>query len=166
MESIMQSRQNNPYMFDQFDTILAMNPNFFDGVPLRKNNCHTNNNNNNHKSCDFMNEGGTGDILYLSNVKVKKEFIGFGYGRCLVQRIIDTFGKGECRIIIKPFPLQWNRLARDTDEKEKKFAKDNNKVVQIWKSMGFVQLGTSPYYGRNESFPHPKMSQFCKCAKK
>eukprot|EP01084_Bolivina_argentea_P284704 488003_1 len=103
---------------------------------------------------DEMNEGGGGNIVYLDRIEVHKEHKGHGYGRGLTQRIIDNFARGFDGVVLKPFPLQWERGSRTevtefTEEEKASFEKDKKKVIGVWESMWFYQFGgpNSEYWG-------------------
>eukprot|EP01084_Bolivina_argentea_P084623 152975_1 len=113
---------------------------------------------------DEMNEGGGGNIIYLDRIKVNEVYNGFGYGRCLVQKIIDNHARGFDSVVLKPFPLQWEKKEMKTEESKKLFEKDMKKVIQVWESMWFYPFGgNSGYWGRSEAWTHPKIEEFCKC---
>eukprot|EP00485_Elphidium_margaritaceum_P008737 CAMPEP_0202703268 /NCGR_PEP_ID=MMETSP1385-20130828/16132_1 /ASSEMBLY_ACC=CAM_ASM_000861 /TAXON_ID=933848 /ORGANISM="Elphidium margaritaceum" /LENGTH=280 /DNA_ID=CAMNT_0049361091 /DNA_START=44 /DNA_END=886 /DNA_ORIENTATION=- len=103
-----------------------------------------------------MNEGGSAqDVVLLRRVNIIESFRGNGYGKCLAQRIIDNFGTGQCRIVVKPYPLQWE--GKEDDEfDENQFQQDKRKVIAVWESMGFRQIGNSEFWGRNQAFMHPR----------
>eukprot|EP01083_Nonionella_stella_P235040 826925_1 len=114
---------------------------------------------------DEMNEG-KGNIVYLDRIEVNKEYVGFGFGRCLTQKIIDNLARGREAVILKPFPLQWERRSPSVFVTEKKsFEKDKQKVIDVWETMCFYQFGgpNSEYWGRCETRVHPKMEELCKC---
>eukprot|EP01084_Bolivina_argentea_P142726 250704_1 len=107
-------------------------------------------------SMSGMNEGGEHqNIILISRVEVNKHFKGKQYGRCLVQRITDNFGVGQCRVVLKPFPLQWERVEDTSDDHKKQFEEDRRKVISVWESMGFTQICDSAFWGRNQAYNHP-----------
>eukprot|EP01083_Nonionella_stella_P308598 1089527_1 len=101
-----------------------------------------------------MNEGGGGNIVYLDRIEVNKQYGGFGFGRCLIQKIIDSFARGCDAVVLKPFPLQWECRSPSAFVTDKKsFEEDRQKVINVWETMWFYQFGgpNSNYWGRCEA---------------
>lgn len=112
----------------------------------------------------FMNENCVDKIIYLDRIQlINGKYKGFGYGKCLIQRIIDNFGTSQTRVICKPFPLQWENNKENPRKKDdKQFAIDMQKVINVYEAMNFRKIGNSQFYGRNEALIQPKMKEFCK----
>ena len=57
-----------------------------------------------------MNDGGLGNIIFIRRVALKQPeyFGGWGYGRGLVQRVLESFGSGNERVLIEPLCEQWD----------------------------------------------------------
>jgi len=102
---------------------------------------------NQNKSCS--------DVVYISRVEINKSMKGNDFGKLLVQRIIDNFGGGQARIVLKPYPLQWEKKYGWNKEDKIQFEKDKKKVRSVWEKMGFEQICDSEFWGRNQSFKHP-----------
>eukprot|EP01084_Bolivina_argentea_P072828 132212_1 len=107
-------------------------------------------------SMDKMNEGGEHcNIILINRVEINKHFKGKKYGKYLVQRICDNFGTHMCRVVLKPFPLQWERKDPKTEEDNINFEKDRKKVIGVWESIGFEQISDTKYWGRSQALNHP-----------
>ena len=103
-----------------------------------------------------MNEGGPSqNIILISRVEINKHMRGNDFGKLLVQRIADNFCGGETRIVLKPYPLQWEEKENLSKEDEIQFAKDKEKVRSVWEKMGFKQICNSEFWGRNQAFRQP-----------
>ena len=105
----------------------------------------------------MLNEFGPQEnIILISRVEVNKNVRGHQLGRNLVQRILDNFGGAECRVILKPWPLQWNgRRAPETQKRIQQFERDRSKVISVWESMGLEQIGDTQFWGRCQGNRHP-----------
>ena len=105
---------------------------------------------------DKMNaHAGCTNIVLIDRVKINKNMRGHNFGKLLVQRIIDNFGSSEARIVLKPYPLQWEQKENWNNEDKMQFEKDQQRVIKVWEEMGFEQIGDTEYWGRNEAFRHP-----------
>lgn len=112
---------------------------------------------------EFMNFDVTDKIIYIDRIElVNDKYKGLGYGKCLIQRIIDNMGSTQTKVICKPFPLQWEKKDKKNIKQKTTFEADMKKVTKVYEIMNFRRIGKSEYYGRNEAFEQPKMKQFCK----
>mmetsp|Transcript_47294 Transcript_47294/g.78483 ORF Transcript_47294/g.78483 Transcript_47294/m.78483 type:complete len:295 (+) Transcript_47294:31-915(+) len=96
-----------------------------------------------------MNGKRCGDILLLKRVRTEPGFAKRGLGRCLVQRIIDIHCNPFDRIVLKPFPLQhgWSAMPGKVHPVQT-FEDDLKKVIEVWETMGFRQIGISDMWGK------------------
>ena len=94
-----------------------------------------------------MNENPLSNIVLIDRVEINPKLKGNGYGRNLVQRIIDNFGHGDTRFVLKPFPID----VEDHDDTVK-FDQAREKVIEVWESIGFRWIEDSTYWGRSIAF--------------
>ena len=78
-------------------------------------------------------------FLFISRIKIEKEFQGFGLGLFMIDKTKSVFTSCEELILIKPFPLQYEGKGRVNNEKD--FNADLEKLFKYYAKIGFKKIG-------------------------
>lgn len=97
-----------------------------------------------------------GNLFLIQKVEILPKFRGSKYGHKAVKRLIQQFAHGVALIVLKPFPLQFEKKrfeALNHKSKYKSFVKDEKrafaKIIKYWEEIGFQQIGNSDIWGIN-----------------
>mmetsp|Transcript_13067 Transcript_13067/g.15861 ORF Transcript_13067/g.15861 Transcript_13067/m.15861 type:complete len:377 (-) Transcript_13067:94-1224(-) len=98
--------------------------------------------------CEFLNYV-HGDVVFIDVLCVEDCFIGYNYGKLLLQSIIDKYrGNGSgVRFILLPFPLQYTDT-KGIRVKKSTFSEDMRRVVSTYEQLSFKRICDSFLWGR------------------
>jgi hypothetical protein len=91
----------------------------------------------------FPQPPGSLNVLLLDRIEVTERFRGKRVGLIVLLRIMRRWGKRCALAVMKPFPLQYERV-EEIDAKA--FGRDLRRLIRYYSPLGFKRIGGSEYF--------------------
>lgn len=112
----------------------------------------------------FKYDSSWGNVLILDRLEILPPFRARNVGLIVMRRLIERFGAGAAVVAIKPFPLQCERVSKDSDEWrdslrladfDKDIRRSTAKLRRYYAKLGFKAMKGTPFMFRLADSPLP-----------